>query len=570
MGGALIVTPLLMLSIAGWIVMQRINQTVMLSSVRTSSARLADLTRNLADICRSHQQASIEILQSGRAVLDAAGSITFDEGRLISWQARNEATGEIAELQLPVMSAGATHFLPLADSSLAPLVDEIERINGTPATIFQRMDERGDMLRVSSSMKSPTGVRDIGSYIPVTPASQESEALIAVLNGKNHVVGGVFSNANYLTLSQPLHDESGAVVGMLSTALPEKQITAKIRSFADRQSSVDRAGLFAWRASGADQGTVLIMADNSLEAQRARPCRETELGIPAASTGPSCASSLEGQDLWNQKDSSGKLYVQQICARAIALPPGEIAEYKYQQEPRVGAIPQNIIAKFTYLPALDWVVGYAQPEADLLAGATALQALLNWGMWLLLGVGLAGTGLAVRIWIKFSSDLADRLNLLLTNVTENAKRFSVAAAELSAEAKRANRQHGAEQILSQAGRSAAAVDSAMRRLNASSDSFNGVMEAIDQIAFAINILVVNSALEASQAQVPNPPVASIAEDLRQLAEHCRLAARETQTELQQRDHAVVTLQLHAENLLRLAEGLDRTVARVSEYLELDN
>jgi hypothetical protein len=520
MGGALIVTPLLLLSIAGWLVMQRINQTVVLSSVQTSSARLANLTRHLADICRSYQQASIEILKSGRAVLDAAGSITFNEGRFVSWQARNEVTGEVTELQLPVMSVGDTHFLPLADSIPAPLVDEIERLNGTPATIFQRIDERGDMLRVSSSMKSPTGVRDIGRYIPA------SDALKDVLRGKSRVA----SIANYLTSWQPLQDRTSKVVGMLSTALPEEQITAKIRSFADRQSSVDRTGLFVWRASGADQGKALIMAD----------------------------SSLEGQDLWSYKDSSGKLYVQQICSRAMALPPGEIAEYKYQQGPRVGAVPQNIVAKFTYVPGLDWVVGYAQPESDLLAGATALQALLNWGMWLLLGVGLAGTGLAVRIWIKFSGDLADKLSLLLTNVTENAKRVSVAAVELSAEAKRANRQPAAEQVLSEA----------RRHLHASSDSFSGVMEAIDQIAFATNMLVVNSALEASPAEGANPPVASIAEDLRKLAERCRLAARQTQTELQQRDHAVVTLQLHAEDLLRLAEALDRTVERVSEYLEL--
>ncbi len=532
MGGALIVTPLLMLSIAGWIVMQRINHAVILSSVRTSSARLADLTRNLADICRSYQQASIETLKSGRAVLDAAGGITFNEGRLISWQARNEATGAVSELKLPLMSAGDTHFLPLADSHPAPLVDEIERINGTPATIFQRMDERGDMLRVSSSLKWPSGVRDIGSYIPA------SDALKDVLRGNSRVA----SNAHYLTAWQPLQDRTSKVVGMLSTALPEDQITTKIRRFADRQSSVDRAGLFVWRASGADQGTVLIVTDKA----------------------------LQGQDLWNHKDSSGKLYVRQICSRALALPAGEIAEYKYQQRARVGAIPQNIVAKFTYLPALDWVVGYARPEADLLAGAAALQALLNWGMWLLLGVGLAGTSLAVRIWIEFSGDLANKLAALLTNVTANAKRVSMAAAELSAEAKRANSHPGAKQILSKAQRTAGEIGLAIRHLHAASDSFSGVMEAIDQIAFATNLLVVNSALEASQAEGANRPVASIAEDLRQLAERCRLAARETQTELQERDDAVVTLQRLAENLIRLAEGLDRTVERVSEYLELDN
>jgi hypothetical protein len=515
-----------MLSLAGWIVMQRINQTVMLASVRTSSARLVDLTHNFSDICRTYQQASIDILKSGRAVLYAAGGITLNEARLVSWRVRNEDTGVVTELQLPVMSAGDTHFLPLTDSSPAPLVDEIERINGTPAAIFQRMDERGDMLRVSSDMKSPTGVRGLGGYLPA------SDALTDVLRGKSRVAREIFFDGNYLTVWQPLQDQTGKVVGMLSTALPERRITAKIRSFIDGQSSVDRAGLFAWRASGADQGTAFLMADKS----------------------------LEGQDLWNQKDSSGQLYVQQICARTLALPPGEIAEYKYQQGPRVGAIPQNIIAKFTYVPGLDWVVGYAQPESDLLAGATALQALLNWGMWLLLGVGLAGTGLAVRIWVKFSGDLADKLSVLLIKVTENAKQVSVAAAELSAEAKRANHQPAADQILSKTGRTDG---------NAPSDSFSEVMGAIDQIAFATNMLAVNSALEASQAEGESRPVARIAEDLRALAERCRRAALETRTELLQRDHAVVALQLQAENLIRLAEGLDRTVECMSEYLERD-
>jgi hypothetical protein len=297
-------------------------------------------------------------------------------------------------------------------------------------------------------------------------------------------------------------------------------------------------GLFAWRASGADRGTAVIMVNKS----------------------------LEGQNLWNRTDSSGKLYVQQICARAMILLPGETAEYKYQQEPRIGAIPQPLIARFAYVPELDWVVGYAQPEADFLAGSAALQALLSWGMWLLLGVGLAGTGLAVRIWIKFSGDLADNLSGLLSNLTQDAKQVSVAAVELSAEAKRAT------------GQTANEISLAIRHINASSHSVSGVMEAIDQIAFATDMLTVNSALEASHADGASQPVARIAEELRKLAERCRAAAHETQTELQdvldlvrsthQPDDAIVTLRRQAENLIRLADGLDRTVERMTQYLEL--
>jgi hypothetical protein len=553
MGGVLIVTPLLILSVAGWIVFERLSRTLKVSAARTSTAHLVELTRSLVDICRSSQQANIEALKSGRSVVDAAGAIGSKLGKRQEWRAKNEATGEISELWLPILSAGDAQFLPVTGfSDPAPLVDDIQRIYGTPATIFQRMDDSGDMLRISSSVKSQTGTRAIGTYIPISPASQAAQAVAAVLSGRSQIAKAIFNRTTYLTLYQPLKDQTGKVVGMLSTALAEEQIAARIRSLAIHYSNIDRVGLFAWRASGADQGKALIMADES----------------------------LQGRNLWNRTDSSGTLYVRQICARALAMPAGEIAESKYQTPPRVGALPQSIVATFAYVPALDWVVGYAQPEADFLAGATALQTILNGGMWLLLGLGLAGTGLAVQIWIKFSGGLAHKLAGLLTNLTENAQQVSVAAAELSAEAKRAAAQKGADQILGQAALTAREISLAIRHINASSHSVSSVMEAIDQIAFATNMLAVNSALEASQADGANQPIAGIAEELRILAERCREAARETQSELQQSrmelerstaqsDEAAADLQRQAENLVRLAEGLDQTVQRVSAYLELN-
>jgi methyl-accepting chemotaxis protein len=177
----------------------------------------------------------------------------------------------------------------------------------------------------------------------------------------------------------------------------------------------------------------------------------------------------------------------------------------------------------------------------------------------------------------------------LTGLTENAKKVSVAAVELSAEARRASGQTGAEEVLSKAGRTASEISLAIHHINASSDSVSGVLEAIEQIAFASNMLAVNSALEASQTEGAGEPIGGIAEDLRKLAERCRKAVRETQSELQQSrielekggqdvlelvrssqpNEAVVTLERQAENLIRLAEGLDQTAAGLSEYLESD-
>jgi methyl-accepting chemotaxis protein len=165
-----------------------------------------------------------------------------------------------------------------------------------------------------------------------------------------------------------------------------------------------------------------------------------------------------------------------------------------------------------------------------------------------------------------------------------------AAVALSAEARRASGQTGAEQVLRKAGRTASEISLAIHHINASSDSVSGVMEAIEQIAFATNMLAVNSALEASHGASGGPGIAGIAADLRKLAERCREAARETQTELEQSrielekgseevldlvkssppaDETRASLERQAENLIQLAEGLGRTVELMSEYLESD-
>jgi len=293
--------------------------------------------------------------------------------------------------------------------------------------------------------------------------------------------------------------------------------------------------------------------------------------------------------------------VQEMCLRALALLPGEVAEYRFWKTARVGGISRPAVARFAYVPELHWVVCVAQPEADLLAGVSELQALATWGMWLLLGVGLAGTGLAVRLWIKFSDNLADKLSSLLSNLANDAKELSAAAAGLSDEAARATGNTSAQDVLRKAGLTAEEIGLALSHIEASSHSVSGIIGAIDQIAFATNMFAVNAAIEASEADSGNKPIAGIADELSNLADRCLAAARNTQAELQQSrielekgneevlklvrdlrsedlqtpgahtadpqsDEAGAALQRQARNLLRLAEEIGQSVENINSAL----
>ena len=563
MGILLVVAPLLTLLAAGWIVMQRISQTALVDGTKASSANLTHLTRNLFGICRNYHQDTAAKLKRGRAILDEAGPIALDVNSQVVWQAKNEATGEVTEVRLPVMIAGSAKFVPVEDfTRQAPVVDEIERLYGTAATVFQRMNEDGDMLRICSSVRSEDGTRSIGSFIPAkSPDGQATLALRQVLAAQTYL-GRTFSGkTGYLAAYQPLTDESGAVVGMLYTALPEDEIKSKVRQLTAGNTDPNHEELFVLRADGDERGTALIMGDKA----------------------------LEGRNLWDEKDSAGQPYVQEICQRAVALRPGDIAEYKYRKTGRVGGIPRTVIARFAYVPEWDWVVGFAQPEVNFLAGASALQAAAAWGMWLLLGVGMAGSGLAIRIWIKYSGDLTHRLNSLLEDLSKDAKAIGVMASAISQELERARdvaKPSSAGDVLAKAGRTAAEIGLAIRHIDESKAAVRGVIGSIDQIAFATNMLAANAAIEASQADGGNQAIAGIAEELRKLAHRCREAARETRAaieqsriELEKSNEEVARLvtdlrtgapspelRRQAENLRRLGEGIDQTIKRFSANL----
>ena len=579
MGSVLIVAPMAVLGLAAWAISQRIQPPTPVDVVkRTSPANLTHLTRNLVEVCRTYHLESLAKLKSGQAILEAAGRIYVDGNHSALWHTRNEITGQEGELQLPVMMAGNAKFLPVSDfTQTAPIVDEIAKIDGTPATIFQRMNGSGDMLRICSSIKSATGTRAIGDYVPADARDTDSaKALQEVLLGHGYT-GKQFQGAtSYLTAYQPLTNKAGAVVGMLLTTLPEDQIRSKVRPLLEAGTNVDHVELFILQASGQKRGTALVLAD----------------------------SALEGSDLWNEQDAAGHPFIKDICLKAMKLASGEFADYRYQRATRVGGLPRTVRARFAFVPELDWVVGFTQPETDLLAGIPPSQAFAPWGIWMLLGIGIAGTGLAVRIWIKFSEDLARKLNAVLDHLRKDAKQLNEAAAELSQEANRALAvksagkadsvlSPGSTEIVAKAAHMIEEIRLALQHIDASSLSVVGMIAAIDQITFATNLLTVNAAIQASNWPNGNEPISGVADELRYLAEQCRKAARYTKAEIDQSraemekgnrevlqlvkdlrseaqsvatapvDETALALRRQANTLLKLAEALDHKVAVIS-------
>jgi hypothetical protein len=511
-GSVLIVAPILMVCAAGFLVLHRINQTAILEGITASSEKLTNLTQSLVEFCRNYHRQTVEKLRSGRTILDAAGEISLDPEKRVKWRARNELTGDVTFVKLPALRVGKMDFLPVPDfTHPAPVVDGIQLAQGIPATILQRMNERGDMLRICTSVKTETGDRDIGAYMSVDSTDiTVRDALREVLGGRSYVCRRSISKTSFFALFDPLKDRAGNVIGMLYSTLEEDQVSTKIRSVAASNTRLPEAELFAFQASGNERGTAFIAGDKR----------------------------LEGHNLWAERDSSGRPYVQEICSRALATIPGEVIEYKYQKAEQIGRMPRTMISRFAYVPELDWVVGYEQPESQSLAGLSPTQGLAIWGMWLMFGAGVAGSWIALQIWLEYSDFLARKLISRLSDLRKNARQLSVIAAELAV-TKRGEEGNvividtAAGDVLRKSQQTTVEINLAISHLHASRHSFNTVIDAIDQIAFAANMLAANAAIEGSQAGEDVSGIAGVAEELRRLAERCRAAAHSTEEELEQ-------------------------------------
>ena len=91
-------------------------------------------------------------LAVARRILAQKGGIASGDGT-VPWQAVNQFTQGTVEIALPqLLIGGAPTTQNRSFQVAAPLVDEVSKLVGSAVTIFQRMNEAGDMLRVATTV----------------------------------------------------------------------------------------------------------------------------------------------------------------------------------------------------------------------------------------------------------------------------------------------------------------------------------------------------------------------------------------------------------------------------------
>jgi len=326
-------------------------------SQKQISAQLLDLTkgetskvaRGIYLMCRALQEATkmkmLYDLNVAREVLRQTGQITFQK-ETVEWEAVNQFSQKKEKITLPKMAVGGTWLGKNQDLSVpSPVVDKIKSLVGGTCTIFQRMNEAGDMLRVCTNVEKKDGTRAIGTFIPAVGTSEDlkktNPVIETVLKGKTFNGRAFVVNAWYITAYEPIVDSDGKVIGVLYVGVKQENVESLRKGILD--TVVGKTGyVYVLGATGDQKGRYIISKDGK----------------------------RDGENLLNAQDSDGTPFIREIIDKALTLKtdgdeiPVSFQRYPWINEAAGETKPRMKIAAITYFEPWDWVIGAGAYEDD--------------------------------------------------------------------------------------------------------------------------------------------------------------------------------------------------------------
>jgi len=360
-----------------------------------SADKIVQLVR---DTCASVQAQGRQDLDHSMKVLHelvtARGTASLSDDT-VTWQAENKETSQVTNVALPRLLIGKEVFEPASGAiKTMPIVDDAKRITNCDITIFLRMNDAGDMLRVATTLTNPDGTRAVGTYVPaINPDGSTSAMNAALVAGqvfyRRTSAAGNWYEAAYEPLWNPAHTR---VIGMIWVGRNITASTVAIRESMMKVRLGQSGYIFAFGTKGAQRGQYIVSQDGK----------------------------QDGKILWDTKDADGRLVVQDIIKKGLEAKSTQSAHLRYSWLDAGASAPREKFVAVTYFEPWDWVIGasayydeYRQSQSEALGTLPTL-------LWWTVGVALVIAVLSLVV----SHRLAEGITKPLTDLTATAKRIA--------------------------------------------------------------------------------------------------------------------------------------------------
>jgi methyl-accepting chemotaxis protein len=540
-GILLTILPLAVISI---VILRQNAKMVKVADEESTALAYADLdhiSRSIHALCTTQQevlQQSVDhALNVARHVLQRTGPVHFAQ-ETVAWDVVDQSANASVKVELPKMMVGDTWLDKIADvSKTACVVDKVQDLVAGTCTIFQRMNESGDMLRVCTNVQKKDGTRAVGTYISRTnPDGTPNPVIAAILRGETYQGRAFVVDRWCVTAYEPILDQSNKVVGMLFVGVPQDSVTSL------------RAAIMAAKVGKTGYVYVLDSKGNYVISKDGK---------------------RDGEGIWETKDAGGTLFIQEIVKKALALKPGEIAEQRYPWKNEGDAVARQKVVRITYFQPWDWIIGVGSYVDEFYQAKDRVNVIgRNSNITLFIVLLVAAVAASVT-WYLVARGIAGKVHHVVELLSAGAEQVTSAAGQVSAASqslaegateqaagleetsssleemasmtkRNADNAQQANALSSEARNSATTGTQAVSRMNAaiqqiqkSSDETAKIIKVIDEIAFQTNLLALNAAVEAARAGEAGKGFAVVAEEVRNLAMRSAEAAKNTANMIQE-------------------------------------
>jgi methyl-accepting chemotaxis protein len=532
-GVPLTVIPLLGMTFLGLMQGSQMGTAAAKETAVLSAENLARVSRGTYQMCDTQQALGQRMVETSLRVaedqLPGEGVVAF--GQPVPWTVIDQFTKASRSIQLPVLKVGGL-AIPVQRNAKAevPYVDDVKTLLGNQCTLFQRMNDAGDMVRVATTVVGDNGERAIGTYIPSTMANGTPNGVLAkILKGESYIGRAFVVNAWYQAGYFPLRDAKGEIQGMLFVGVPTGG-EARVRE----TMIADKIGQTGYAAVLDSTGKYVI----------------------------SPRGERDGSNVWDAKDADGGFWAQSIIKEAKAKPVGEAAELRYTLTDDSGK-QITVVTLARYFEPWDWFILATVPEQELLAAQAHISGIAATGAWWSILIACVAVVLTLVVWHWAGKGLSRQLEVMVSELRTGSDQVAAAASQFSTSSQ-ALSQGATEQAASLEETSASMEEmGSMARQNAENaartkvvmteveqmmDTANGVMKGlvgsidqistssekvakivgtIDTIAMQTNILALNAAVEAARAGEAGMGFAVVAGEVRNLAQRSAEAAKDS-------------------------------------------